>query len=159
MTTWLTPARVSSGFQLDVFPGIRIARADRAREHVLPFRCLDPRPDRVHESVAEHRHEIVVLEDRALDLLRQSLALLGLLRCQVLVVLGIEFFDAELVGGEHAAAFEVRLVPIGPAGADSCAGEDDVDAGPLLYPTLLPLLINRSLQSLQPGANADRLQL
>ena len=67
------PVAVPPGLrlQLNLLPRIGVAGADKAREHVLPFRRFDARPDRVHEGVAEHRDEIVVFKDRALDVLGQ----------------------------------------------------------------------------------------
>src|SRR5260370_15482949 len=109
--------------------------------------------------MAEHRDEVVVLEDFPLDLFGQSFALVRLVGCEVFFVLGVEIFNAELVGGEHAAAFELRLVPIGPARANAGAGEDDVDPGPLLHPALPALEADGPLQSLQPGPDADCLEL
>ena len=96
----------------------------------------DARPDRVHEGVAEHRNEIVILEDPALDFLGQLFALGGLHRGDILLELGVEILDADRIRDELAAAFEQRLVPIGPARADTGASEDDVDPGPLLQAAL-----------------------
>src|SRR5439155_2262331 len=76
--------------ELNVFPGIAIAGGDRGREHVLPFRRRDARPNHVDEGVAEHREEIVIFENPALDLFGERPALGRLLRCQILVELGIE---------------------------------------------------------------------
>src|SRR6516162_3986884 len=112
-------------FELYVFPGISVAGALEGREHILPLRSLYSRPDPVHEGVAEHRDEVVVLKDFALELFRQCLARSRFIRCQILVVFGVEFWDAEFVGGEHAAAFEFGLIPIRPSGTDAGAGEQD----------------------------------
>ena len=87
-------------------------------------------PDRVHEGVVEHQDEIIILKDLALDLLGQRLTLSGLIGFEALLVFGVELLDAELVGREHSAAFEPRFLPIGPAGADAGAGQEDVDARP-----------------------------
>ncbi len=84
-------ASAGRGFlQLDVLPRIGVAAGGEAREHVLPFRRGDARPDRIDEGVAEHRHEIIILEDLALDLLGQFLALGAVDRGEVLVELGVE---------------------------------------------------------------------
>src|SRR5688572_14708475 len=53
--------------QLDVFPRIGVAGRDRG-EDVLPLLRRDLRADRVDERMPEHGHEVVVLQDRALDL-------------------------------------------------------------------------------------------
>ena len=82
-------------------------------------------PDRVHEGVVEHQDEIIILQDLVLDLLGQRLTLSGLIGFEALLVFGVE-----LVGGERSAAFELRFLPIGPAGADAGAGQEDVDARP-----------------------------
>src|SRR6266853_6528325 len=57
------------------------------------------------------------------------------------------------------AAFEVRLIPIGPARADAGAVHDDLNTGPFLQPALLALQENTPLHDLELRANADRLQL
>src|SRR6516225_2863204 len=143
--------------QLDIFPRIGIPCALVTGEHILPVRRLDAGADRVHEGVTEHRHEIIILQDRALDLLGQRLTFGGLIGSEVLLVFDVELLDAELVGGEHAAAFELRFVPIGPAGADASAGQEDVDAGPFLHPALLAFLVNCPLQCLHLAADAEGL--
>src|SRR5262249_443851 len=56
-------------------------------------------------------------------------------------------------------AFEIRLVPIGPACPDARAIENDLEPGPLLQPTLLPLQENSPLHHLEFGADTDILQL
>src|SRR5215469_10639118 len=90
--------------EFDVFPGIGIASAPITREDVLPFRRLDARPDPVHESMAEHWHEVVALENLPLDLFGQRLALFRFVGSQIFGVFSVKFRNAELVGGEHAAA-------------------------------------------------------
>src|SRR2546427_7829565 len=59
---------------LQVFPRIGVAGGD-GREHVLPFLRYYLGADRVDERVTEHWHQVVVLEDPALDLLGELLAL------------------------------------------------------------------------------------
>src|SRR5262249_17964953 len=59
---------------LDIFPWVRVAGRDR-REHVLPLLQHHSRADCVDERVPEHRNQIIVVEDRALDLLGDLLAL------------------------------------------------------------------------------------
>ena len=68
------------------------------------FCRLDARPDRVDEGMAEHRHEIIVLQHRPLDLLRQLLAFGPVIGSQVLLELVVERLDAEEVLGLEAAA-------------------------------------------------------
>src|ERR1041384_7361818 len=63
--------------QLDVLKWIGIAGGEVGREDVLPFRRRETWSDRVDEGVPEHRHEIVILQDLFLDLLRQLLALIA----------------------------------------------------------------------------------
>src|SRR5215468_6708214 len=128
------PPEAHLGSELDLLPGVGIAGAEKAREHVLPFLGGNARPDRVHEGVAEHRSKIVVFQDPTLNFLGQLLALGGLDRGDILVELGVEFGDAELIGAKAAAALEQRLIPIGPARADSRAAKDDLDPGPFLHP-------------------------
>ena len=109
--------------------------------------------------MAEHRDEVVIIEDLALDLFGQPLSLGGIIGSEIAIVFGVEVLHAKRIGGQEAAAFEVRLVPIGPAGADAGAGEDDVDPGPLLEAGLQPLCEDATLQGLEPAADTDRLEL
>src|SRR5688572_1185630 len=104
--------------ELDVLPRVGVAGGDR-REDILPLRRLDPRSDRVDEGVAEYRHEVIILQDAALDLLGELLTLLAVKRFLVLLELGIEVLDANHVLTLEAAAFEHALVPIGPTAADA----------------------------------------
>src|SRR4051812_29548020 len=103
--------------QLDVLPGIRVAGGN-GRKHVLPLRCGDLRADRVDEGVTEDRNEIVVLENLALDLLGELLALGAVDRVHVGLELGIERGDADAVLDVEAAALEPSLIPVRPAAAD-----------------------------------------
>src|SRR6266446_8292349 len=123
---------------LDVFPRIRVSRRDR-REHVLPLRERHPRPDRVHERVAEHRDQVVVLEDPALDLLGELLALGRVDRSLVLVELAVEVLHTDTITRVEAPALEVAFVPEGPASRDPDALEDDLGSGKLLESALQPL--------------------
>src|SRR5207244_3799216 len=109
-------------FQLDILPGITVARRD-GREHVLPLLRRDARANGIYEGVAKHRHKVVVLQNRPLDLLGQLLAFGGIERFQVLVELGVEFLHADAILGEEPTAFEIRLIPIGPA----CPDASDVE--------------------------------
>src|SRR5215475_4387170 len=124
--------------QLDVFPRIGIAGRD-GREDVLPLHRGDARPDRVHERVAEHRDQVVVLENPALDLLGELLALGRVDRPLVLVELAVEILDADAIAGVEAAALEVAFVPERPAPADPGAVEDDLGPRKLLEAALEPL--------------------
>ncbi len=109
--------------------------------------------------MSEDRDEVVVFEDLALDLLGERLPLSGLVGGHVSVELRVEILYANPIGGELAATFEIRFIPVGPAGADAGAVHDDLDPGPFLHPALLPLQENRPLHDLELRANADRLQL
>src|SRR5712691_7438926 len=83
-----------SRFQLEVFPRIGVAGGEECREHVLPLRRLDPRPIRVEESMPEHRHEVIFLEDRLLDFLGELLAFGGVERGGVFGEFVVERPDA-----------------------------------------------------------------
>src|SRR5262249_59525592 len=107
-----------SAAQLNILPGIGVPGADESREYVLPFRCPDPGADCVHEGVAKYRDEIVGLQDLSLNLLRQVLALGGVVGCKGLAELGVEGLHARGVGRQQAAPLESRVVPIGPACPD-----------------------------------------
>src|SRR5215471_20731013 len=109
--------------------------------------------------MAEHWHEVVVLQNGPLDLLGQLLAFGGIIRFQVLVELGVEFLHTEAILGEESPAFEIRLIPIGPACPDASAVENDLEPGPLLQPTLLPLEENAPLHHLEFGPDTDILKL
>src|SRR5919108_4274498 len=91
--------------QCNVFPGVGVARRDRLKD-ILPFRCRNPGPDGIDESVAKHRHEIVILQDSALDLLRQPLTLFWLDRLLVALEFVVQLFDANHILGVEATAFE-----------------------------------------------------
>src|SRR6516162_10871821 len=95
--------RQASGLQLDFLPRIGIA-GGHGRKHVMPSLSSDPCADAVVEGVTEYRDEIVILQDRALDLVCQLLALLGAVRFSVLHELVVEIGDANRVGPEAAAA-------------------------------------------------------
>jgi hypothetical protein len=61
--------------------------------------------------VAEHGHQVVILEDPALDLLGQFLSLRRIDRPLVLVELAVEVGDADAVTRVEAAALERGFVP------------------------------------------------
>src|SRR5260370_31083820 len=86
---WQSETNAALVLELDVFPGIGVSGRDRRRKHILPFRRRDPGADGIDEGMAEDRNEVVVLEDLALDLLGQRLPLSSLVRCHILVELGI----------------------------------------------------------------------
>src|SRR4030095_11158573 len=125
------------------------------REDVLPLLRGDTGADRVDERVAEHRHEIIVFEDAALDLLGELLSLSGIDRALVQLELGVEVLDADAVARVEAAALEVTFVPERPASRDPDALEDDLGSGELLEPALEPLEEDAPLHGLQLGADAD----
>src|SRR5205823_4730984 len=64
--------------QLDVLPRVGVAGSEVRREDVLPFRRCEARSDRIDEGMPEHRHEVEILQDLFLDLLRQLLALIAI---------------------------------------------------------------------------------
>src|SRR6516165_10986957 len=109
--------------EFDVLPRIGVARGDRGK-HVLPPVSRDARTDGVHESVAKNGYHVVILQDCALDLLGQPLALSSIDRRFVPVELSIEFRYAHSVGGIEAAALEERLVPVRPCSADARSVHD-----------------------------------
>src|SRR5215470_6011330 len=95
---------------LQVLPGIGVSRGD-GREDVLPFLRRHPRADRVDERVAEHGHQVVILEDPALDFLGQLLSLSRIDRPLVVIELAVEIPHADAVARVEAATLEERLVP------------------------------------------------
>src|SRR5262245_17451804 len=119
----------------------------------------DAGADRVHKRVAEHRHQIIVLEDAALDLLGELLALGGIGRPLVLVELAVEVLHADAIARVEAAALELPLVPERPAPADPSALQDDLNPGELLEAALESLQEDAALHGLHPGADADLAQL
>src|SRR5262245_45850056 len=143
---------------LQIFPGIRVAGGDGG-EDVLPLLGGNPWADGVDEGVAEHRHQVVVLQNAALDLLGQLLALGGVDRPLVLVELGVEVLHADAVARVEAAALEVALVPERPAAADAGALEDDLHAGPVLEPALQSLEEDAAFHGLELAADAHLAEL
>src|SRR4029453_3467070 len=143
---------------LQVLPGIGIAGGD-GREDVLPLLRGDTGADRVDERVAEHRHEIIVVEDAALDLLGELLSLSGIDRALVQLELGVEILDANAITRAEAATLEVGLVPERPASPDPHALKDDLGSGKLLEPALEPLEEDAPLHGLQPASDADLAEL
>src|SRR2546427_1623149 len=143
---------------LQVLPGIGIARGDR-REDVLPFLRHDPRADRVDERVAEHRHEVVVFQNAALDFLGEPLSLCRIDRPLVLVELRVEVLHADAVARVEAAALEVAFVPERPASRDPDAVQDDLGPRKLLEAALEPLEEDAALHGLEPAADTDLTQL
>src|SRR5438132_8254997 len=143
---------------LDVFPWIGIAGSD-GREDVLPLLQHDPWTDRVDERVPEHGYQIVVLENRALDLLGELLALRRVDRPLVLIELAVEVLHADAVARAEASALEVALVPERPASRDPDAVQDDLGPGKLLETALEPLEEDAALHGLEPAANADLTKL
>src|SRR5262249_14837878 len=119
-----------AALELDFLPRIGISGGKRGGKHVLPFLGGDARSDAVHEGMAEHRDEIGILQNLALDSFRQLLALGRFCRAGILLNLLVEALDADCVGAEATAAFEQRLVPVGPGRANAGAHEDDVGPGP-----------------------------
>src|SRR2546422_10800288 len=144
--------------QLDVLPRIGIAGRDRG-EDVLPLLGRDAGPDRVDERVAEDGHEVVVLEDGALDLLGELLALDGIDGSLVLLELGVQLLDADAVPNVEAAALDVALVPERPPPGDPDAVEDDLHARPLLDAALQPLEEDAALHRLHPRPDAALAEL
>src|SRR3954447_16673572 len=108
--------RAGGSRQLDVLPRIGVAARDR-REDILPLFGLDPWSDRVDESVPEYRHEVVVLQDAALNFFGQLLALVTIERFLILLEFRVEVLHADHVLGLKTAAFEHTFVPVGPAAA------------------------------------------
>src|SRR6266850_3516120 len=143
---------------LQVFPGISVPGGD-GREDVLPLLRHDARADPVDEGVAEHRDQVVVLEDPALDLLGQLLALGRVDRALVPLELGVEVLHAQAVARVEPTALEVALVPERPAAADAGAVQDDLHPGPVLEPALQALQEDAPLHGLQPAADADLAEL
>src|SRR5919197_757087 len=139
---------------LQILPGIGIAGGD-GREDILPLLRRHARTDRVDEGVAEDRHQIVVLKNRALDLLRQLFALGRIDGALVLVELAVEILHADPIARVEAAALEMAFVPERPAPGDAHAVEDHLHAGPLLETALQALEEDPALHGLEPGANAD----
>src|SRR5207248_4188912 len=118
--------------QLDVLPRIGVAGGEVCRENILPFRRRQPRPDRVDEGVPEHRHKVIVLKDRTLNVLCQLLALLAVDRSEILIELGVELRHAIAVAAVEAATPHEAVVPVRPSPADPCGIEDDLHARPFL---------------------------
>src|SRR3984893_4807414 len=118
--------------QLDVCPRVGVARREVCWEHILPFRRRDPRPYCVDEGVSEHRNDGIVIQRLPLDLLRETLPFLLVVGGEVLLEFAVEIADTEEVPGLEAAAFEHRVVPIGPGSADTCGIHDNLDAWPFL---------------------------
>src|SRR4029450_6650576 len=114
---------------------------------------------RAPERVGAPRHQIVVLENAALDLLGELLALGRVDRPLVLVELAVQVLHADAVARVEAAALEVALVPERPASADPGAVQDDLDSRELLEATLEALEKAAGLHGLHAGANADLAQL
>src|SRR5262249_32968884 len=129
------------------------------REHVLPLLRDHAGPDGVDEGVAEHGHEIVVLEDRPLDLLGELLPLRRIDRPLVLLELAVEVLHADAVARIEASALEVRLIPERPAPRDADALEDDLYSRPLLEPALEALKEDAALHRLGLAADADLAEL
>src|SRR5204862_8363953 len=129
------------------------------REHVLPLLRHDLGADRVDERVAEHGHQLVVLEDSALDLLGELLALGWVDRALILIELAVEVFHTDTITRVEAPALEVAFVPEGPASRDPDALEDDLGSGKLLEPALQPLEEDAALHGLEPAADADLAEL
>src|SRR5262249_27375974 len=103
------PARLLV-FHLQVLPRIGVTGGD-GREDVLPFLRRDPRADRVDERVTEHRPQVVILEDAALDLFGQFLSLRRIDRPLVLVELTVEIRHADAVTSIETATLEEGFVP------------------------------------------------
>ena len=116
-------------------------------------------PMRVDEGVAEHRHEVVVLQDLALDLLRQLLALGAVDRCLVSVELGVEFLDADAVLAQlkppHLNIDSYQLAQLPPMRAPL---KMICTPGHSFRPPC-SLQEDAALHGLQLGPDADRLEL
>src|SRR5258705_6709838 len=143
---------------LQVLPRIGIAGGD-GREDVLPLLRREPGADRVDERVAEHGHEVVVLENAALDLLGELLPLRGIDRPLVLVELGVEVLHADAVARAEAAALEVAFVPERPASCDPDTVQDDLGPRKLLEAALEALEEDAALHGLEPAADTDLTEL
>src|SRR5215510_7490758 len=123
----VSPSPGHGGFlEGDVLPRVGVSAGDRG-EDILPLGGRDPRAERVDESMAEDRDEIVLLEDRPLDVLSQFLAFGAVIRGEVFLEFVVECGDAEEILRVKAAAFEHRIVPVRPAATDARGVEDDLD--------------------------------
>ncbi len=109
--------------------------------------------------MAEDRDEIVLLEDRPLDVLSDLLAFGTVIGGEVFLEFIVELGDAEEILRLKAAAFEHRIVPVRPAAADASGVEDDLDPGPFLESALHLFQEHPALHHLELRADADGLQL
>src|SRR6516164_4460485 len=114
--------------EFDVLPRIGVARSDRGK-HVLPPVSRDARTDGVHESMAKNGYHVVILQDCALDLLGQPLALSSIDRRFVAVELSIECRYAHPVGAIEAAAPDDGHLSVRPCSHDARSLHNHLDGG------------------------------
>src|SRR5207249_9652985 len=97
--------------QLEVLPGKSIGRRDGG-EDILPLLRRDSGANGSDTGVPEDGHEIQVLQNAALDVLCQLLALGRVRGLLVLGKLRVQLLHADAVSCAKSTALEKRLVPI-----------------------------------------------
>src|SRR5712692_3365935 len=144
--------------ELDVLPGKGIARRDGG-EDILPLLRRNSGANGIDEGVPEDGHEIEILQNAALKLLCQLLALSRVGGLLVLGKLRVQLLHAEAVPYAKTTALEKCLVPVRPGSPHARGIEKNLHPGPFLQPPLQLLQEHPPLHDLEFGANAYLPQL
>src|SRR4029450_9125049 len=144
--------------ELDLLPGKGIACRDGG-EDILPLLCRNSGANGIDEGMPEEGHEIQILQNAALDVLCQLLALGWVNRLLVLGKLRVQLLHAEEISCHKPTTLEKSLVPVRPGAPHTRRIENNLHPGPVLQPSLKLLQEHPPLHNLEFGANAHLPQL
>src|SRR5215510_3570147 len=144
--------------ELNLLPGKGIARRDGG-EDILPLLRRNSGANGIDKGVPEDGYKIQILQNAALDVLCQLLALGRVNRLLVLGKLRVQLLHAEEISCHKPTALEKCLVPVRPGSPHARGIENNLQPRPLLQPSLQPLQKYPPLHHLEFGANANLPQL
>src|SRR6266567_4844277 len=144
--------------QRDLLPGKGISRRDGGKD-ILPLLRRNSGANGIDAGVPEDGHEIQLLQNAALDVLCQLLALGRVNRLLVLGKLRVQLLHTHAISYAKATALEKGLVPVRPGAPHARGIENHLYPRPFLQSPLELLYKYPPLHDLKFGANAHLPQL